>query len=162
VVCAAYFEALGLRAKVAKEGADGGIDIHLYKGSTDKPIAIAQCKAWNVYKVDVKPVRELYGVMAREGVPKGVLLTTGQFTQEARSFPKGDDLQLWDGTQLLDKVRALPPEKQSELLRIATEGDFTTPTCPSCGIKMVLRTARFSGDTFWGCRNYPRCRVILN
>ena len=157
-ICAAYFEALGLRAKVAREGADGGIDIHLYKENTMKPVAIAQCKAWDAYKVGIKPVRELYGVMAREGVAKGVFLTTGRFTQEARSFPKGDELVLWDGEQLLKKIRDLPAEKQAELLRIATEGDFITPTCPSCGIKMVVRTARETGDTFWGCPNYPRCR----
>jgi restriction system protein len=157
-VCAAYFEAQGLRIKVAREGADGGVDIHLYRGDTEKPTAIAQCKAWNTYKVGIKPVRELYGVMAREGVTKGVFLTTGRFTKEAQAFPKGDDLYLWDGEQIVAKLWALPAEKQAELLRLATEGDFTTPTCPSCGIKMVERTARNTGDVFWGCRNYPRCR----
>jgi restriction system protein len=158
LVCAAYFQAQGLRTKVAREGADGGVDIHLYREDATRPTAIAQCKAWNTYKVGIKPVRELYGVMAREGVAKGVLLTTGRFTKEAQAFPNGDDLYLWDGEQVLAKLRALPAEKQAELLRLATEGDFTTPTCPSCGIKMVERTARVSGDTFWGCLNYPRCK----
>jgi hypothetical protein len=36
------------------------------------------------------------------------------------------------------------------------------PVCPRCGNAMVLRTARKgrgTGSSFWGCSNFPRCRV---
>jgi hypothetical protein len=46
LVCAAYFEAIGMRTKVAREGADGGVDIKVYKENDASPSAIAQCKAW--------------------------------------------------------------------------------------------------------------------
>ena len=39
------------------------------------------------------------------------------------------------------------------------------PKCPSCGAKMVLRTARkgrYKGRQFWGCSNYPRCKEIID
>lgn len=157
-VCAAYFEAIGFRTKVAREGADGGIDIHLFTDSSTKPAMIAQCKAWNTYKVGIKPVRELFGVMAMEGVTEGIFLTTGVFTAEARAFPRGNKLHLWDGKQIVAKILELPEEKQQSLLRRATEGDFRTPTCPSCAIKMIVRTAKRNGEQFWGCSNYPRCR----
>jgi hypothetical protein len=38
------------------------------------------------------------------------------------------------------------------------------PTCPKCGSKMVLRTAKSgnnAGNQFWGCSAFPRCRSIL-
>lgn len=38
------------------------------------------------------------------------------------------------------------------------------PTC-SCGALMVRRTAKSgpkAGKTFWGCPNYPRCRVMVD
>ena len=38
------------------------------------------------------------------------------------------------------------------------------PTCPKCGSKMVLRTAKSggkSGGQFWGCSAFPRCRSVL-
>ena len=38
------------------------------------------------------------------------------------------------------------------------------PTCPQCGIPMVLRTAKNgknAGNRFWGCSNYPKCRSIV-
>ena len=158
MVCAGYFDALGLTTRLARAGADGGVDIHLYEKGASAPGIIVQCKAWNTYKVGIKPIRELYGVMAREGVAEGIFVTTGRFTEEARRFPKGDELHLWDGEQLLAKLKGLPQETQTALLRTVTEGDFTTPSCPSCATKMVERTAGESGDAFWGCRNYPRCR----
>ena len=41
----------------------------------------------------------------------------------------------------------------------------TTPTCPRCGSKMILRTASKGankGRQFYGCSNYPKCRYIKN
>lgn len=38
------------------------------------------------------------------------------------------------------------------------------PTCPKCGSKMVLRTAKSGGNAggrFWGCSSFPRCRSVL-
>ena len=39
------------------------------------------------------------------------------------------------------------------------------PICPRCGKPMVLRMARKgsgAGSEFWGCPNYPECRVTKN
>lgn len=41
--------------------------------------------------------------------------------------------------------------------------ELSTPTCPKCGIGMVLRTAKKGvqqGESFWGCYNYPKCREM--
>lgn len=38
-------------------------------------------------------------------------------------------------------------------------------TCPWCGAKLVVRTAHrgsYTGNVFWGCSSYPRCRYIEN
>jgi hypothetical protein len=38
------------------------------------------------------------------------------------------------------------------------------PVCPKCGAPMVLRTAKRGntpGQQFYGCPNYPRCRVVI-
>jgi len=40
-----------------------------------------------------------------------------------------------------------------------------TPLCPKCGTQMVIRTAKKGnqkGGEFWGCRNYPKCREIVD
>lgn len=39
-----------------------------------------------------------------------------------------------------------------------------TPNCPKCGVAMVERVTKTgvsAGKSFWGCRNYPKCKEIL-
>ena len=136
-LCAAYYE--------VAEGAD-------------KPPSVVQCKPSSVYTVGIKPVRELRAAMAAAGVPQGVLVACGTFTSEAKEFSRGESIQLIDGGELLRKIGALAPEQGQALLRLATAGDFSTPTCPACGIKMTARTSSTEGRKFWGCLNYPRCK----
>ncbi|MHB0967289.1 MAG: DUF2726 domain-containing protein [Bellilinea sp.] len=45
-----------------------------------------------------------------------------------------------------------------------SQPDTYAPTCPKCGVQMVLRTAKngdMAGHPFYGCPNYPRCRQII-
>lgn len=155
-VCAAFYQEIGLRSETIRCGADGGIDAKLFEGNAQEPAAIVQCKAWSSRAVGVKPVRELLGVMAHEGVPKGIFIATGDFTNEATEFAKTNPLELVTGPAFLDMISRLPEDAQKRLLAVATEGDYITPSCPSCGIKMTMRSST-RGD-FWGCRNYPRCK----
>lgn len=160
-VVAAYSRALGYEAKTTRIGADGGVDVQLFKDGQPAPVMIVQCKAWDAYKVGVKPVRELFGVMAADKVTNGAFFTTGEFTAEAHEWAKDKSLDLVDGREFLTRIGQLEPKLRDDLLARAIEGDYTTPTCPSCDVKMVSRTAgkgNNAGSTFWGCRNYPRCR----
>jgi restriction system protein len=160
-VCAEYFRLTGYVPKETRIGADGGVDIWVYKPGSEKPFGIVQCKAWTTYKVGIKPVRELYGVMAAEGVANGMFITSGEFTNEALEFAEGKKLRLISGEMFLDFIGKLPAEKQQELLALAVEGDYRTPTCPRCGVKMKLREKRGSGRDFWGCVRFPRCKATL-
>jgi len=166
-LCAGYFNEKGYKAKVTRQGADGGIDIHLFKESYSltKAFGIVQCKAWNTYKVGVKPIRELYGVMSAEQAPLAIFITSGVYTKEAEEFSKGKHLKLISGSSLLELIQALPEEQQQILLRQITKGDYLTPSCPSCGIKMTQRTTKKGkniGNKFWGCINFPKCRNTLH
>jgi len=160
-VCAGLFERLGFTTKLATCGADGGIDIHLYWPPSDQPVAIVQCKAWTK-QVGVKVIRELRGVMTSERAAKGIFVTTSTFSDDAIAFAKGNKIALMDGAEVLKSILKLPEEKQTSLLGLATAGDYTTPTCPSCGIKMMSRKPKAGGRPFWGCLNFPDCRTILN
>jgi hypothetical protein len=160
-VCAEYFRMIGYEPRETRIGADGGVDIWVYKTGSQKPTGIVQCKAWS-NKVGVKPVRELFGVMAAEGIANGKFMTAGEFTSEALQFAEGKKLQLISGEEFIAAIKKLPMAKQAELLRLATEGDFRTPTCPQCSKKMKLRKGESPGARpFWGCSQYPRCKAKL-
>lgn len=155
-----YFLCTEVRPRLTRVGPDGGVDLELFGRRTGKLKAIVQCKAWKAYRVGVKPVRELYGVMAARGVCDGYFFTTGEFTNEAQDFARNTGLRLVTGEEFLNRIEALPQQEQQTICRRITEGDYSVPTCPSCDIKMVERTAKRGkneGETFWGCPRYPNC-----
>lgn len=157
LVCAEYFRLLGKVPEVLKKGADGGIDVRVFSANKSGIECAIQCKAWSSL-VGVKEVRELFGVMAHESAPKGIFMTTSAFTKDAITFASEHSQKIFliDGAKFISMIKVLPEAKQKQLLDFATEGDYTTPTCASCGIKMVWRE-----KGFWGCRNYPRCNSTL-
>jgi restriction system protein len=161
-LCVAYYQALGFTTRVAKAGLDGGVDILLQPQGAERASVIARCKAWDAYRIGTKPVQELRGAMAAAGVGEAVLLTSGRFTQAAFDLAAKEHVELVDGTVLLDKLAALPPEKALGLLKFATQCDFLTPTCPDCSIKMISRQSTQGGRKFWGCRNYPQCKETFS
>lgn len=155
MLCAQYYEAVGFKSDTLRCGADGGIDIKLYKIDPAKPLAVVQCKAWHS-SVGVKEIRELFGVMAHEKVGRGVFITTSTFTKEAQMFGAANPIQLLDGADFVQKLCELPQHSKDALLNTAFAGEYRTPSCASCGIKMVSRVGK--GKSFWGCANFPRCR----
>ena len=161
-LCAAYFEALGFRTRIVRSGTGGGVDIHLVAGESDRTAIVVHSKAWDAYRVGIKAARELRSAMSAAHAGEGVLVTSGRFTQEAIAFARKENIQLIDGADFLGKIAALEPEKALALLKLATQGDFLTPTCPSCCIKMISRKSTNEGRNFWGCRNYPGCKHMLS
>jgi restriction system protein len=156
LLCAKYYEAVGFKSETLRCGADGGIDVKLFRVDPNKPLAVVQCKAWNTQSVGVKEVRELLGVMAHEKVGRGIFITTATYTNDALRFAADNPIQLLDGADFLKKICDLPRASQDALLKFAFEGDYKTPTCASCGIKMTKRESK--RGPFWGCLNFPRCR----
>ena len=154
-------------------GGDGGIDVVLTRG--DERVLV-QCKQWRTRRVGVKPVRELFGVMTSESATRGILVTYGSFTRDARSFAEGKPLALVEGPELWELVKSAKATRSSsepehKPTGVETEApastrsprppDEASPKCPKCNAPMALRTAKKgskSGSQFWGCSQFPKCR----
>jgi len=156
-------------------GPDGGIDLVLRQKSETY---LVQCKQWKAYKIGVQPVREFYGVMASRSAAGGYFVTSGVFTDEAKSFAQGLNLELVDGQKLREMIDSA---QQSTSPRIENKSRVTheifpketassaeilpdAPLCPQCGTAMTKRIARHgsnAGKEFWGCTTYPKCKGIL-
>jgi restriction system protein len=122
---------------------------------------LVQCKHWLGKPVGVEEMREFHGVMASNKLERGTYATTSTFTEEARRFAKDNGISALDGQGLLDLISTRTPAQQEFLLAIAYEGEYWRPTCARCGVKMVERSARGEGRSFWGCVHFPRCRFTL-
>lgn len=150
------FRRKGYSVAETASGADGGIDLVLKKGGET---FLVQCKQWKAYKVGVTTVRELYGVMAAKGATGGFVVTSGIFTEEARRFATGRNVELVDGKALYALIRGVSVPAQADLATstIATNA----PACPVCQSAMAKRIAKRganSGNAFWGCSKYPACK----
>ncbi|WP_257993313.1 restriction endonuclease [Cupriavidus pauculus] len=159
LLCVAYYEAMGFKVKTVPNGPDGGVDATLYKRGQRAPLAVVQCKAWN-RPVKVEQVRALGGAMLERQVGRGVFWSlSGYVGQPVQASAERAGIQLLDGEAIVARIRALPAETQAMLMASAFEGDFRTPSCAACGVKLVARHGK--AGPFWGCANFPRCRVIL-
>ncbi|QIF09155.1 hypothetical protein G5A69_05740 [Ralstonia mannitolilytica] len=160
MLCVWYYEAKGFTVETVPQGADGGVDATLYMKGKPDPIALVQCKAWSA-PVKVAPVRALGGVMHAKKVERGIFWSLMGFVgKPVKDYAEEAGIQLLDGAGIVERIRALDAEKQDELLARAFEGDYQTPTCAACGIKMVVRQG--DGGSFWGCHNFPKgCRVRI-
>jgi len=142
-------------------GPDGGVDVLLQKGSDRY---LVQCKHWRALRVGVQPVRELYGVMAAKRVAGGFLVTSGGFTDEARRFAQGREVQLVNGQALMEGLRSQTgamAERVEPVLQAPAV--VAVPDCPLCGAPMALsqaRTGPMAGHRFWGCSTFAqtKCR----
>lgn len=138
-------------------GADGGIDLRLSK---DGKTTLVQCKQWRSQRVDVKIVREMYGLLAHHGADAVKIVAVGDFTPDARRFAQGKPIELVHGETLLALIHDVQtaPQVADEQTPARTATAEASPDCPSCGAQMVKRTNRRSHESFWGCAKYPSCR----
>lgn len=169
VLVAEHFRRLGFSVtETGGGGPDGGVDILLRKGSDRY---LVQCKHWRARRVGVEPVRELYGVMAAQRMAGGFVVTSGDFTEEARTFASGRELQLINGKALSRVVKATASPsaplagreapRPNGLPASLTASGSPSPMCPVCGSSMVLRQARngpHAGQSFWGCGQFSKTR----
>lgn len=146
-------------------GPDGGVDLMLHK---DGEKFLVQCKQWRSMKVGVGVVRELYGVMAAERVAGGFVVTCGSFTEDAKDFAQGRNVELLDGAKLVRVLRTLSsargPADRSEPAAPSRARQADAQQCPACGSPMLRRVAKRganAGQAFLGCSGYPQCKSTL-
>lgn len=92
-------------AKAWRTGATGdhGVDVVVQTPKGEK--WVVQCKRWRG-GVGEPIVRDFYGTVQHEKAHKGVLVTTGTFSNAAREWAKGKPLVLVDGAEFLRDLTA--------------------------------------------------------
>lgn len=154
------YERLGFEVEEsATRGADGGVDLRLRRHGA---LTLVQCKHWRTQRVGAPVVREQFGLLAHHGAAAVVIVTTGDFTAEARAFAQSKPIELVAGPELLALVQSVQrktePPTPTPAAPKAPPAQTVAATCPLCAAPMVPRTARQSGARFLGCSTFPACR----
>lgn len=159
-------------------GADGGIDLILTR---DNERIFVQCKHWKAWQVGAPVIRELFGLVSAHRASRGIVVTSGTFSREAREFAAHTGTELLDGPAVLALVASgnssLPVSNtQTAVGAMSLRPTMSvppmppvgslpgSPVCPVCLSAMVLQKARRgprAGSIFWGCSRYPGCRGTL-
>src|SRR5690606_30896153 len=118
-------------------GADGGVDLILGKhGKT----TLVQCKQWKRQRVDVRTVREMYGLLAHHDADAVKVVAVGGYTPDAMRFAQGKPIELVHGERLLALITAVQDAPLAR--RVSTEPELPSLACPRCSSPMVRRENR--------------------
>ncbi|MCX5812331.1 MAG: DUF2034 domain-containing protein [Proteobacteria bacterium] len=139
-------------------GADGGIDIIAKK---DGETILVQCKHWKAYKIGVKTVREMFGLLNAEKANEVHIMSSGYFTNEANDFARGKPIQMIDGKMLVQLInKAQEVKSKGSPAKDSTSKSQKRIMCPKCGSDMVLKkTSKGVNDVkeLWACTKFLSC-----
>ena len=83
-------------------GPDGGVDLIARKNGET---VLVQCKQWKARQIGVRTLREMFGLLNAEKANEVHIVTSGYFTDDARSFARNKPIQLIDGPMLVQLVK---------------------------------------------------------
>ncbi len=152
---ASYYNKTGVVASRTKSGPETPVHIRISWKGEPRPFACVQCIPHPAGLIEAKPLQALCEAIAAEDIRRGYVVTSGKFSVPARDLAEEKHITLLSGDIFLEKLNALPEAARSELLRDATAGDYMTPTCPRCEIKMVRSAA---DPSVWQC---AQCGTVL-
>lgn len=158
-VAIGFFEAIGLQPSTLATGPQAQFSLEIRRPGATAAHAVV-CLRAGAPVIEIDQIRQQYAAMTRDGMQQGFFLTGGRFSDAAVSAARGIGLFLVDGPALLQRLVSMPAAPQETLLQQVTRDDYRTPTCPSCGRKMSVRTGDFK--SFWRCTGYPECKTRLS
>lgn len=138
----------------------GEIDLKLRDGSE---ITLVQCKFGKNLKIGVKPIRKLYAKQLTQRADRAIFVTSGIYTERARSYVIGKQIELIDGDRLCHWIEPTPAQMAQADSTRPLFPNAETPNCPSCKKSMLLQTVKRGPDhesQFWSCSEFPRCEGI--
>ncbi|HET7535462.1 MAG TPA: restriction endonuclease [Candidatus Didemnitutus sp.] len=152
---AAYYNKTGVVATRTKMGPASAVHIRISWKGEQRPFACVECVPHPSGLIEPKVIQALVDVLAAEDIRRGYVVTPGKFSVPARDLAEEKHITLLSGDLFLEKLNALPEPARAELLRDVTDGDYVTPTCPSCESKMGRSTM---DPSTWQC---PQCSTTL-
>lgn len=160
-VVLAFYRFKGLYGKFDVAEADGSVFIPLRKAADSAdalPQALLHCTRGKEV-VGEATIYALHGRMVVMGVTKAFFTGATGFDAAARAAAASLQITLIDDRLFLSMLGRLPTQEAQRLLELAVEGDYRTPTCPACLLKMVVRQGE--QGRYWSCRAFPRCKHTL-
>lgn len=123
---------------------------------------LVQGRHWNRWQVRPKELQEFGRVLAAERVTRGIFVTSGVFTRDAREWAAGQAMELIDGPRLTELVGNFQTDPEHDPLDVGLwagtfglSAEAAKPSCPFCATPMRLR--RGWNGSYWACATSATC-----
>jgi Restriction endonuclease/Topoisomerase DNA binding C4 zinc finger len=137
---------------------DGGIDLVIEK---DKMRTAIQCKQWKTWNVGVKPVREFLGALTDARIDRGIVITLNGYTGDARLLAEKHGIKIINEMGLAKMLDGSNLHQDPRALEILNDIKKYCPKCERLMVERVAGKGPNSGQRFWGCSGYPKCRFTM-
>jgi restriction system protein len=118
-----YYREKGIRSESMRVGGTGASVLKLFQDNSGKASVVVQFRTQGAPWVGPSQIRALRTVMDSERIEKGLFMTPGAFSKDARECGRVNGVTLVDGKLFLMMIKRLPPAAQRRLLTFATQGD---------------------------------------
>jgi hypothetical protein len=115
-----YYREKGVRSAAMRLEGGGGTVLKLFQDDSGKASVVVQFRAQRAPWVGPRQIEALREVMDGERVAKGLFMTPGAFSKDAKECARLNGVTLVDGKLFLMMIRRLPPAAQERLLSFAT------------------------------------------
>ena len=109
----------------AKENSDSNSQVDLTLWKNNQTI-IVQCKRWDMNKIDAQAIKQLYNCIHKENADACLFITSGKYTQAAKSFAKDKPIALANGKALLELVDSVKNDKNFEVFKYLKRASLET------------------------------------
>ncbi|HEX3608012.1 MAG TPA: restriction endonuclease [Candidatus Dormibacteraeota bacterium] len=109
----AVYRRAGYGAVETGRGRGAGIDLELHN---KRGVSLVQCRHYREASVDMPALRELHAVMRTVHACRGVVITTGGFTELAGSYARVHGITMVDGRTLTRMLRVAVPAEAGRRL----------------------------------------------
>jgi HJR/Mrr/RecB family endonuclease len=134
---------------------DGGVDL-IVESATEK--FVVQCKHWKKWQVGVRQIREFLGTLADSKIQNGIYVTLTGYSGDAKALADKHGIKILDESDVMKMLEESEIKYSHEVSELLSD---SRKFCPKCEKELVLRTAKQTGNQFWGCSSYPRCNFRM-
>lgn len=143
-------------------GTEHGVDVMLTRR---EEVLLIQCKHWKAlknYKVNAQEIQELSEAVAEAPERKGIFVSTGEYTKDAKEFVADKPITLLGPADIELMIPQIQRRNENIydfalwINEFIDSSKIVDPVCPKCQKPMQLKRGR-DGTPIWRCTDTQTC-----
>lgn len=147
------FRANDYKVQITPERKDFGADLILKQSGKKIAVQAKRHKA----KIGIKAVQEIVAAKHYYKADEAWVITNNYFTNSAKELAGSNDVRLLNRSNLIELMNKLNPAVNKTAKEFTKEVKAKPINC-ICGNEMISKENKKTGENFYGCSTYPKCK----